>query len=160
MINNQSKVRKLTPGRLKNAEYQRIIYAVTPEMGTTFEEIKQPEFWAHVASQFKPHDRIEVTSEDGEWFAELIVVATSKLWAKVTVLRFIELNAVAADRVTIDKPDEFSDFEFVWKGNTLKMCVVRKSDNEVIHDGEPNKEAAMAWTRDHIKANAALSKEE
>lgn len=145
---------KLNTSNLREAEYERKIYAVTPEHGTTIEQMLDPAYWANVGYKFKPGDRIEVISEDSTWFAELLVIAAARLWAKVSTLRFVELTtAVAGDATKTSTPpadSAFDDYIIKWGTGSTKFRVVRKQDKEVIREGFATKRDAEAWLLDHL----------
>lgn len=147
---------KLQPPRLRAAEFERTIYTATPEHGTVFEDMLKPQYWANVAYKFKPGDRIEITAENGDWFAELMVVAAARLWAKVAVLRYVELaeaklteGQAASDLVGLDPVD---DYEVKWSGPSVKWRVLRKADNHPLRDGFQTKDEAENWLKDYVKA--------
>lgn len=142
--------RKLIVPRFKNAEFERVIYQACPEAGVTFEEVCEPAFWSHVAEKLKPSDRIEVLAEDGSYFAELLVVDAGRLYAKVAVLRFVELSS--PDVAGIEKT--LAEFKVEFKGPTLKHVVIRLSDNQIVQDGIARKIDAEEWIREHVKALA------
>lgn len=147
---------KLQPTRLKTAEFERTIYAVSPEDGTKFEGMLHPAYWANVAQKFKTGDRIEVTAENGDWFAELMVVASARLWAKVVPLRFVELSAAPipahdSEAPSQDGPDT-KDFEVGYAGVKAKWRVVRKADKQTMRGGFQTKNEAEKWLDDYVKA--------
>ena len=89
--------RRLQPTRIKQAEYARNEFQITPEIGTSIEDILAPEYWAHAALQLKAHDRIEVRTEDASWYAELYVLKAERLpgsvfTAAVRLIRFVDLT--------------------------------------------------------------------
>lgn len=149
---------KLQTTRLRNAEFERAIYTATPEHGTKFEDMLVPKYWANVAHKFKPGDRVEITAENGEWFAELMVAAAARLWAKMAVLRYVELVDAAAPahgpEATPEEADPANDYDIKWAGNTAKWRIVRKADKEPLHQGFQTKEQAQSWLADYLKAVA------
>lgn len=147
MSEDKTPVRKLSGPRMKEESFVRTIYVATPEHGVVLEDLERPEFWAHVAEQLKPGDLIHVYPEDGSFWAELLVQSTSRVAAKVFVLRKHELSAA-------DLPEEDADFEIKWAGPTAKFRVIRKSDGEVMKEGM-GKDEAQAYLQSHIKAMAA-----
>jgi len=143
---------KLQPALLRNAEFERTIYTVTPEHGTQFEAMLQPKYWANVAYKFKPGDRIEVTAENGEWYAELMVIACARLWAKVAPLRFVELTEAAPAGEAAAESDPANDYKVGWGGNSAKWRVTRESDKQVLRDKFQTREEAESWLKDYLKA--------
>lgn len=139
---------KLTINRFQSAEFTRHIWVVTPEHGTAFEDVLKPEYWSHVSAKMRPTDRIEVNAEDGSYFAELIIIAAGRQWAKVSVLRKVDL-----ERATEGNGD--AQFEVKWGGPHHKYRVIRLSDGHVIKDSFPDKEEANKYIAQHIKTLAA-----
>lgn len=138
----------LRESRISLAEFIRQTHHVTPEEGTKFEDLLREDFWSAVSYKFKPADIIEIHAEDGSYFAELYIRAAGRNWAKVAVLRKVDLDPVEA---------QFSmpEFETAWKGPARKFAVIRLSDKEIIKDGFDTKEQAADYIRGHVKALAA-----
>ena len=53
----------LTQNRIEQAEFVRPVFCVSPTAGTKPEDLLKPEYWTHVARQFKPGSRIEALCE-------------------------------------------------------------------------------------------------
>lgn len=145
---------KLNVARLKQADYVRTVHSAAIELGVTREDYLSREFWGHVAAQLKPNDRIEMVAEDGEFFAEVIVVACGRQWAQVAELRFIELTQHENDVRLDDTASGSGDYEVKWSNNADKWRVIRKSDKEVIHKGEATRISAENWLAEYLKALA------
>ena len=146
---------KIHANRFKSAEFRRNIWDVIPEASTPFEDVLKPEFWAHVAANLRPWDRIEVRAEDGSYYAELLVQDCGRLWAKVAVLSKVTLSKDAAQ-----VPDIVADvtYSVQWRGPHSKHAVMRErgsGEKEVMRDQFETREAAEAWKADHMKALAA-----
>lgn len=141
---------KITKDRFKLAESVRRTHVVTPHHGTTLEEVMKPEYWAHIAAELKAGSHIEVVAEDGSWFAELFVVHAERLWAKMALLRKVDLVATATEV----NPADFEEFYVKWSGPVSKFRVHRKKDKEVLRDNFETADAANAWLADHKKAMA------
>lgn len=144
---------KLTPDRIQGADFIRVVYAITPAIGTEVEHFLKPEYWAHVAAKLRPHTRIEAVSEDNSWFAEMIVMSCGPNWAKVKVLRFVPLEDASADQVA-QRSD--SAYEVVWAGVKAKFRVIHKTDKTVAKEGFQNKGEAHKWLQDY-ELNALVS---
>ena len=148
-LNGEAPVlRQLPPSRMKGAEYERLVYVANPEHGVTMEDVLNPAFWVHVARKLRPYAQIEVRSEDGAWWAQLLVTDVGRLWAKVQPICFVELAQ--------SDPDEPIDplYEVGWGGPHHKWRVVRKSDNKVIKAEFGDKAQAELWLKEHIRALA------
>lgn len=139
-------------GKLKNSEYERTVYCIGVEPGASLEDVQKPEFWAHVAAQLKPNDRIEVVPHDFAWFAELIVMTCDRTWAKTALLRFVELTGHEVShelRVPLS-----AGYKVEYKGPTKKHCVIRESDKTIVQEGIALKAEAERWVAEHVQAMA------
>lgn len=148
----------LNSDRIKPAEFARNVFAMTVPQGVTFEDVKKPEFYAHIAAKLHPTDHIEVTDDEGTFFAELFVVACARNWAKVSVLRFHELEE---SRPEADKEvgeafaEELKKYKVDWTQNS-KARVIRLTDKQVLSEQHASKAAAEKWLKDYITTNIAL----
>ena len=133
------------PSNLAAADFRRNVYRFAPKAGTPFKELLKPEYWVHVAETFKRGDIIEIFPEDGEYFAELVVMNSSRLWASTIKKSFTEINGVAKKA-----PDD-NEFKVEWKGNHSKYTILRTSDKTVLKDGIADKKEAEEWIANHIK---------
>jgi hypothetical protein len=134
----------LTEQHIGLAEDKRRDWVVDAEDGTLPEDVTRPEYWAHVAGKFTPHDRIEVRQEAGEWIIELIVISCERNWASVHIAAFHELGQRddTAPRASIKH-------KVVYKGHIKKHCVVRLSDSMAIQEGLQTKAQAEEWLANH-----------
>jgi len=135
--------------RFKAAEYARSIWCASVEHGVPPTALVEPKYWAHVANQLKVGDRIEITPESHEWFAELYVVDVGPNFARVAMLRLDSISQ-SADSLPQDE-----DFVVLWKGPQRKFAVVRKSDKAIIYDGCATKDAAVAKLSAHTRSAVA-----
>jgi hypothetical protein len=140
---------QLQTQRFKQAEYERAVYTIIPEMDTPMDAILQPGYWAHVASRLKPWDIIEVRGEDGSYFAELLVQSAGKLFANVALLRSVDLKQKAAPGSIDTIPP---GYDVKYQGPLLKWSVLRGSDR--IKDGLDMEVQARTWLNEHISATA------
>lgn len=147
-IRGSGKPAKLTPARLKAAEFDRTIWRARLENGADLSDIIHPEYWAHVSRQFKPGDIIEVIPDDNTSFTVLYVLAASSNWAKVLELSHKNFLGDDEEQESDAGSDEL-DFEVKWGGNTDRFRVIRKSDGEVVHSGSPTKADAEKWLTDY-----------
>lgn len=138
---------QLQPDRMQLAEFARAVYTVVPEVDTPFDALLDPGYWAHVAAKLAPWARIEVQAEDGSYFAELLVQDAGRLFAKVAVLRHVELTAVEVTGMT-----SAAGYAVKWRGPKLKWSVMRGGD--ALKDELPSKDEANNWLTGHLKAVA------
>lgn len=142
---------QLQPSRFKQAEFQRAIYAITPEVGTPFDALLLPGYWAHVSMHFRPGCHIEVYPPEAEYYAELIVQDCGALWAKVAVLRKVELVPVA-----MGKEPDLKGFEVGYGGDNLLWCVYRKVNGKKdrLKSECGTKDEAENWLKQHARTVA------
>lgn len=129
----------LNPQRMSLAEQVRQDWVVNAEHGTTMADVLDPQYWAHMASQMQPWDRVDVRLETGEWLMELLVINTGRNWAQVHVLNQHQLEQRAETMPAAQK------HKIEWKGPQHKWCVIRLADNEMIERGKASKEEAGQW---------------
>lgn len=140
----------LHPSRMQLAEHRRQIWHIVPEHGTAFADLLSPAFWSHVSRQMKPADRIEVSAEDGSYFAELIVIDAGMQFAKVAVLREVKLETVEPAA-----PAVLDGHKVEWAGPHSKFRVLRTVDRKVLKDGFATRADAHAWLAGYSKSLAA-----
>lgn len=146
--------KKLPPRNLQLAEFARNVFAITPEVGTTMEDILEPEYFAHVGVKFKPRDIIEVTFEDMSRYAWLIVIDADRLWAKTKVVMDTDLSGAKAEGAATRTEKSPQLYEVIYKGLNDKWIVKRLSDGETMKANLANKEEGQKWITEHMKALA------
>lgn len=144
----ERKVQVLNPARIKECEFERTVYTCTAHENTEPNDLLNPEYWTHVAEKFKPFDKVEARADDGSWYAEFLVLETSRRWTRMVLLGM--WNLTTAD-VSLTQ-SKLQEFAVEWKGPARKFCVLRLSDQEIIHDGEQTKAGAHDWLAGRIKA--------
>lgn len=130
---------QILSSNFKQAEFHRNVWSVTPEQGTTPEELAKSEAWVHVSKNLKAGDRIEAVAVDGSWFAEFFVRSVEGVNVKVFPLRVVHFDAKAPAQ-----KDEESEFTIKWAGAS-KWRGLRKSDGAVLIEGLASKEDVKAW---------------
>lgn len=141
----------LGPGRFLVSDYARTIFVATAEQGTKQEDLMSPDFWANVAPQCKPWDRIEVRSDDGTFYGEYLILSVGRAWVKVFELNYIKLTS---SDVSVTQADKQDGFEIKWRGPKLQWSVIREKDREPIKDHMGSEEEAATWLKDYLKATA------
>lgn len=140
----------LHPSRKQLAAHNRQIWDVVPESGVTIEDLKRPQFWAHVSMDYRPGDQIEVRAEDGSYFARLFVLDAGPGYAKVHVLENHALEVIEPGSETT-----LAGHSVVWSGPHTKFRVMRDEDKKVLKDGFQQKTDAITWLLSYGKAIAA-----
>lgn len=128
---------------ITQAEYARVVWRLTPEPGTSPEDVLVPAYYAHVAKQLKPGARIEVAPADGSWFMELYVRSSDANAAKVALLELYTFDEVAQVETAV--------FEVKHRG-PKGWSVVRTSDKAVVFENGKTKDEATKWIADQSLA--------
>jgi hypothetical protein len=140
---------KLERNRFHGAEFKRLVYVADVEMGHSPATILNPSYWANVSAQLAPFDRIEARCEDGTWISELLVLEVGRSYVRVKQLTYHKLTTADVGQT---QDARLTGFEVLWRGSHHRWSVKRLSDNEVIHTGEPDRNAANTWVQEHLKA--------
>ena len=147
MTEAQKRTVILNPQRIGLAEALRRDWVVNAEAGTTVQDVLEPVYWSHNASDFTIYDHIEVRLETGEWILDLIVIAVGRNWAKVHLVNKIELASEDDSPVATKHKVE-------WKGPQHKWAVIRLADNEMISKGHGDKNEAALWLTNYENVTA------
>ena len=139
---------KVLPSRFSSAEVSRNSWMVVPDVGVTPEDMLEPSYWAHVSERLRACDRIDAHAEDGKFYAEFLVISSSRQAAKVVLLRKHDLDAADAEASS-------SEFAVQWKGPHHKHAVVRLRDKATLQHGFDTKEAALGWIASNSRTLAA-----
>jgi len=134
--------------RFNIVEYQRNIWEALPLVGVQVEDMLDSKFWQHVAVQMKVRDRIEVFAEDGTYFAELIVLSAGRLWAKVALLRHVQLQGFGER----EDSGELAGYKVEYAGVTHKYRVL--DGTNVLKHGFDTEDQAREWLKQHINTVA------
>ena len=126
-------------------------WCVTPPSGSLPDDLCQPEYWKHIASEvgLKPNDLVDATCEDGTWYATYLVIYIGPQHAKLQLLSECSLVEVT------DLAKKTETHEVKWKGPAHKFVVRRLSDGETIKHGFASEAAAMSWMSLNASAIAA-----
>jgi len=139
-----AKSTKILSERVKQADYARNIFRVEPDRGTEIEELLDPGYWVHVAAKFGVGDKVEVFPVGGEYYAEFLVVAGSRVHLKLVPLLVKQL-AKAQPASAKDGNVPNIPFKIEHKGSVHKWSVIRVSDKEYVKDGFATRDEAAAW---------------
>ena len=144
----ERKIEQLNPARMKEAEYERTHWVATAHANTLPEDLLSPDYWSHCAAKFKPWDKIEARADDGTWYAEYLVLEAGRNWARTTLLT--KHNLTTAD-VALSQAAQGA-YEIKYRGPHSKWSVIRRGDNEVMHEGEQTQGGAINWMNERLKA--------
>jgi hypothetical protein len=138
--------------RFKNAEHARTVWQAMSEHGEKLEDIMRPEYWANVARNLKPGDRIEVIAEDNAFFAEFHVFGVAPFGAKIGLLRYEVFAENAAEQGMTDLG--IPEYEVKWGFNYHKWMVKRVSDGQTMVAKLASKKEAEDWLLEYRKSLA------
>lgn len=116
-------------------EHRYCRYEVEVPVDLSFDEVLKPSFWAHVGSILRPRDVIELWPKDNSWMAELRVIESGPMFAKV---------ALITKKALVTKADDGLEIESLQNG---KFRVRR--GNDIMKDGLASKKDAQRWIDDY-----------
>lgn len=136
------KTKNLNPTKIAQAEYERSTWKVVPAEGVTHKDMLENSYWVHVGHMLRPGHHIEAVPANRSYFAEFFVIASDRTWAKVVLLRHVDLQ----ESGTI----EDVGFMVKWAGPSA-MWRVTKGLNVLVEKLD-TREIAEAWLKEHKKA--------
>ena len=125
----------LTRGRISTREKSQNEWVATIESKVTVEDVCKPDFWQFVAHSMRPYDKIQVRTDDGLWYAELLVLWVDRTAAKVRLLHKIDLT-------TADVAISEYLYRTEYKGPHKKWCVINKT-GQIVKDRLESQEEAF-----------------
>lgn len=133
----------LQTNRCKTQEFVRNYWVATVEPHITREDLMNPEFWANLSFQFKQYDRIEVGSDDCQFFAEYLVLSADKTSAYLKELRWLDLSKkpVVKD----------AKFKVQWRGRHAKWSVVNIKTKSILKEDLAAKLDAEKWLANYLE---------
>jgi hypothetical protein len=123
------------------AQYKGNRFVFEAPADLSFDEILKPSFWAHVASQLRQWDVIEVRPQGAAYRAELIVIESGHLFAKVALASKVILEA---------KSEDVSALDIEQIGNKFRV----RRGPDVMKDGLATKKDAQRWIEDYTSKAA------
>ena len=143
-------VAKIMANRFSQAELKRNVWRVFIPEGVTPEDVRDPEYWQHVAQFVQPGDCIEAIWDDMTFYAEYIVVASARLHAYL-VPKFppARLNDVA------NAGRKYEDNLLVMFRGTFQKYAVMNGDEVLKHGFNTHDEATvymMEYRKNILKA--------
>lgn len=141
----------LSEGRLKiviasAADVGNVHAAVTP-IGTPYEDVLEPEFWAQVAYKLRVGDEIIVHTDDMTYYARLLVRDVGGPSLQRVPNRAIVAELMHQQLGPLAKELRNKTHEAKFMGPHLKWCVIALSDQQVLKDGFSTAEEAQGWMR-------------
>lgn len=151
---------QLDAGRMIAKEYDTVDYWVTVEEGITRKQMRDPAFWAHVASKLKPYFFIHLRCDDGSFYAKGIVLQVDRTWAVVHILEWHDLttkDVAQTEAAALEMGTAAEAFDVAYKGAHRKWCVIRKSSQEAVQEKLETKALAAFWLAEHLKSFASVA---
>lgn len=138
-----SETRVALQGYLHNA------WDITVERGTVLEDVLDTDYWKHIAVKLRPHDMLHVISEDGTWYARLLVISCDRLWARVFKIEHHDLTASYKD---MPKTQE-EEYEVTWTSiGKYALCKKGCQGLPALKDGFQTKLEAYTWLEGHLRS--------
>jgi hypothetical protein len=137
----------LSPGRLQPFAHRNQIHNLTAEENTPFEAVLDPQYYAHLAPKLRMYDEIRVTTDEGAYYARLLVLAVGQTWAKVRKLEFFDLM----ESESAAPADPMNPYYVKFRGPVLKWSMLRRADNAVIREGMETRGEAERYMGDHVR---------
>jgi hypothetical protein len=109
--------KRLQAGHMCLAEQRRKSWVAIPDPDTAYSEVFFPDYWETIAAKLRPFDTIEVWSDDGSYWAELLVLTAGKTQATVRELRKIDISP--SERSPAEET-----FAVKWRGPASKWGVI------------------------------------
>lgn len=136
-------LRPLSPSQIQLAEYATRHHVVTLPVGTDFNDVLQPGWWANVTERLRVCDKVDVFDARGTFYAELLIRAVAqsrpvqgtKGGARVHVLRFVELEPPERRARPVEYAVEF-------RGPAQLWCAIRIADGTVMKSHLDSREMA------------------
>lgn len=141
-----TKEHRLEGDRCGLAEHKRQDWVVQAEQGVTLKVLQDEAYWANFASKFKPWDRIEVRTDDGTLWCELLVLSCGRNWAKVHVLRHSTLQTKDVEQTQVDGGKGHT---YYWQHRGPRKHSIIRDDKQVMHEGADTKDQALQWAADN-----------
>jgi hypothetical protein len=153
--NEEAEAAKLAPAvplgetRWDLKEQRNPGYWICVPVGTTVEQLFEPQFWANVARHLRPSSTIEVHWDDASQFAELYVLDAGRNWASVDVLRHKkELKRPELKHLA-------DEYDVGFNGPVERFRIVRRSDRAVIKSGFATEGEARQFLAEYKRKMAA-----
>lgn len=144
---DQRRTIMLSPARHQLFQHSNNRHFVTAEEGTTLEDVMKPAFLANVAPKMRMYDEVTVVTDDGAFWARLLVLEAGRNWVRTMALEAFDLqgeaNPIAADPM--------NPYEVSWKGPHRKYAVIRKADRQVVSEGYAIKADAERYMADYLR---------
>jgi len=123
-------------GKFKRRDFAATDYLWVIEKGHTLEDLKNPEYWGHIAGKLRTNDHIWCAAEDNSFYCLARVVANASTWAKVQILLLTEDAGIEVDPTPERELYKIDHIATGWRvihrntGKTLASGLPRRDDAE------------------------------
>ena len=143
----------LDASRVRAESHAWLVHNVTVPKGTPMEHLLVPSFWRRCGGRFHRHDRLEVTTDDGEYFAELMVLAVDDGKGVIMqALRGVALFEVAGLFDNVAHPNK-EGLQGRYGGPQMKWCV-GNAKGEVLVEGLPDAASVRGWIENKMRSHS------
>lgn len=146
-VQKEKRILMLAPARHQLFQHTNNRHFVTAEEGTVIEDVLKPEFLAHVAAKFRMYDEVTVVTDDGAFWARLLVMQAGSTWVRTRLLESIDLKGEA----TPVAADPMNPYEVAFKGPVRKWVCFRKSDGHTVTEGMASRNEAERFMSDYLR---------
>lgn len=143
-------IKRILPMHLKGVEFVSRDMSAMIDPGTTLEEITHPEYWTHAEGRLRDWGLIHCRWMDKTRYVLLMVIESSRTWAKVRVIHDVQFEAPASDPTVADEPPEFAGYKIHFIPNQ-GFRVIHKQTNNIITHGLSTKSEAETFLRNYIE---------
>ena len=147
--------KKIQQNRFQPTVHYTNVFDMVLEHGTTLDDVRQPEFFAHVARLCKPGDEIKFKTEDFTIWGLAIVLRADAHALTVKVLQYHDLTDKEGVIESVSDAAKASDFEIKHRGPVGQHSIIRKSDKTVVREGFRTLKEAEQALGEYVKALAA-----
>lgn len=137
----------LAPSRFASAVHAHNTWTAMIPAGVTLNDIlKDPNYFAHVASQIRVGDEIRLVAEEGTWVAWLYVAFVNGKHIVASLRQELKLDT------NFESRDELRERFVVKLCGPLKYCIMDQETGQRVREGIENEVAARRQLDDYIKA--------
>lgn len=136
---------KILDKRVKPQDFLRTWWVATVEAGVSREDVLKTDFWSYVSLDFKPYDRVEIRTDDSEWFGEYLIMECDKTFAKLKELNYWHLGSKG-------RVSNKLDFEYFWGGPHGLHGIRRTTDGETMVNKLATQKEALEWLTVHLES--------
>lgn len=109
------------------------------------DDLLDPSYWAHVAAKLNPWDIVRIRSEDGAWYAQVLVLDAQRTGARV---KFLAGPIDLKDQIGLPA-EALAQFKVLHRG-PRGWSVVRESDKSVLVENKATRGEADEWLRENF----------